>query len=77
MRITYDPEVDAAYIYFQEAVSEVTTVCITADLILDLGPAEKPVGVEVLSASKHLGLSPKVTSVRVEIIGHQNRGADR
>ena len=57
MKITYDPEADAAYLSFKEKRGEVTTVHLTADIAIDLGQGEEVVGIEVLDASKHLGIS--------------------
>jgi uncharacterized protein YuzE len=68
MRITYDLEAGAAYFYLKEGIREVTTVRITEDLAIDLGPGEEPVGIEVLAASKHLGLSPDVKQVGIETV---------
>ena len=37
MKITYDPEVDAAYISFKKGRTEVTTIHLTEDIAIDLG----------------------------------------
>jgi len=59
MKIRYDREVDAAYIYLKERPDQVTTVRLTEDIAVDFGPGEEVVGIEVLSASEHLGLDPQ------------------
>jgi uncharacterized protein YuzE len=51
----YDPEVDAAYISFKKGPTQVTTLRLSEDVAVDLGPHEEIVGIEVLDASKHLG----------------------
>ena len=56
MKITYDPEVDAAYISFKQGPTQVTTIHLTEDIAVDLGPEEQVVGIEVLAASAHLGI---------------------
>ncbi len=66
MKITYDPEVDAAYISFKKGPTQVTTIHITADIAIDLGPGEEVVGIEVLAASKHLGISKERPQVQLE-----------
>jgi len=66
MRIIFDPDGDAAYLYLRERVSEVKTIWVTEDLSIDLGPNEELVGMEVLSAAKHLGLSRDTKQVSVE-----------
>ena len=44
------PEVDAAYISFKKGPTEVTTIHLTEDIVVDLGPGEEVVGIEVLAA---------------------------
>ena len=66
MRITYDPEVDAAYISFKEGITQVTTVRITEDIAIDFGPHEEIVGIEVLDASEHLSLEKEKPRVELE-----------
>lgn len=63
MRIKYDPQADAAYISFKRGPAQVTTIRISDDVAVDLGPNEEIVGIEVLSASENLDFakdSPKV-----------------
>lgn len=63
MKIKYDPEADAAYFSFKKGDVQVTTIRITDDIAIDLGPGEEIVGIEVLSAAENLGFvksSPKV-----------------
>lgn len=63
MRIKYDSQADAAYISFKQGPQQVTTVRISDDVAVDLGPNEEIVGIEILSASDNLGFakdSPKV-----------------
>jgi uncharacterized protein YuzE len=63
MKITYDPEVDAAYISFKQNITQVTTIRITEDIAIDFGPHEQIAGIEILDASEHLNIikeSPKV-----------------
>ena len=55
MKIKYDPEVDAAYISFKKGPTEVTTIRLTEDIAIDLGPKEEIVGIEILDASENLG----------------------
>jgi uncharacterized protein YuzE len=39
---------------------------ITEDIAVDFGPGEEIVGIEVLAASKHLGLNPKHPKIKLE-----------
>ena len=68
MKITYDPEVDAAYISFKKGPTQVTTIHLTEDIAIDLGPGEEVVGIEVLSASLHLGIIKDQPQVQLENI---------
>ncbi len=65
MKITYDPEADAAYIRFKRGRVEVTTVRLSEDVAIDLGPGEEIVGIEILDASKNMGLG-KGRKVKLE-----------
>lgn len=55
MRISYDPEVDALYVRLVEGQHECRTVNLTDDVILNIGPDELLVGIEILDASEMLG----------------------
>ncbi len=70
MRISYDPEADAAYLYLREGVAQVRTVRVTDDLSVDLGPGEELVGLEILSASRYLGFSPTGKPRTVEVLSN-------
>jgi len=67
VRIILDPDGDAAYFYLREGIAEVKTVWITEDLSIDLGPNEELVGLEVLSAARHLGLTRETRHIEVEL----------
>jgi len=56
MKIRYDARGDAAYIMFNDAIEQVTTVRLTEDIAVDFGPGEQIHGIEIVSASEHLGL---------------------
>ena len=66
MKVKYDPEVDPAYISFKTGPTQVTTIRITEDVAIDLGPNEEIVGIEVLDASQHLGFSRDRPEIQVE-----------
>lgn len=68
MKIILDPDGDAAYFYLREGIPEVKTIWITEDLSIDLGPNEELVGMEVLSAARHLGLTRETTRMDVELL---------
>lgn len=56
MRITYDPSVDAMYIYLTEKLKEPAAREVDEDIVLDFDADERLVGIEVLDASKRLDL---------------------
>jgi uncharacterized protein YuzE len=66
MKIKYDPEVDAAYISFKKGPIQVTTIRLTEDLAIHFGPNEEIVGVEILDASEHLGLTKEEPLIELE-----------
>jgi len=56
MKITYDPDVDAAYLRFVEGQYECTTVRLTEDVAVNIAPGGRVVGIEVLDASQNLAI---------------------
>jgi len=66
MKIKYDPEVDAAYISFKKGPTQVTTIRITEDVAIDLGPKEEIMGIEILDASSHFGFKKEEPKIELE-----------
>ena len=66
MKISYDSEVDAAYLSFKRGRTQVTTVRLTEDIAVDFDSHEEIVGIEVLDASKHLGIKRQHPEIQVE-----------
>jgi len=57
MKIDFDKEADAAYIYFKESIKEgeaVETIEVNENIILDFDKEKKLLGIEVLNASKNI-----------------------
>ena len=75
MKVRYDPEVDVAYVSFKKGPTQVTTVRITEDVAVDLGPNEEIVGIEILDASEHLGFSREHPEIEVENLRVADSGA--
>ncbi len=67
MKITYDSEADAVYIYFKEISKgeAVKTISLNDSLNIDLDKHGRTLGIEILDASKNL---PKNTIKSAEII---------
>ena len=55
MKISYDPEIDALYIRLLDGPCECRTVRLNDEIALNIGPAEKLVGIEILDAKQVLG----------------------
>ncbi len=54
MRFTYDPRHNIAYIRFQAKSSEVQSIRISDELIVDTAPDGSIYGIELLNANKQL-----------------------
>ncbi len=65
MKISYDPQVDAAYIRFVDGPVECQALEISEDIILNFGPRQELVGLEILDASSKLHLDPQ--SPKIEL----------
>ena len=72
MRITYDPEGDAAYFYMAVKTDFPDTRQLTDDVYVDFDAHERLVGIEVLDASKRLDLQCLLPDM--EIIGREEPG---
>ncbi len=66
MKITYDPDVDAAYIRFLEGPIQVTTHRLSEDIAINYGPGGELVGIEILSAKEYLKFSNQIPEIQLE-----------
>ena len=67
MKVSYDPEADALYITLRgHGVDH--TARIGPDVAIDYGPDGEIHGIEILSASEHVGIQPGAPSVQLERI---------
>lgn len=66
MKIRYDPTVNAAYISFKKGPTQVTTVRLTEDVAIDLGPHEEIVGIEILDASQYFDTKGSAAKIELE-----------
>lgn len=73
MKLSYDSEVDAAYIRLEEGKFEVTTHELSEDVLVNYAPDGRVVGIEILSASKHLFGNKKPPQVVLENIQAVNQ----
>jgi uncharacterized protein YuzE len=54
MRFTYDPRYNIAYIRFQEKGSEVETIRISDEMVIDIAPDGTIYGIELLNANEQV-----------------------
>ena len=54
MRLTYDPDFNIAYIRFRPKRAKVTTVVVSDELNVDVGPDGCVYGIELLNANEQL-----------------------
>lgn len=66
MKISYDPQVDAAYIRFVEGPVQVTTHRLSEDIAINYGPKGEVVGIEILSAREYLRFSNHPPEIQLE-----------
>ena len=59
MSISYDPDVDAAYIRLKPGKFQVTTQRLTEDVAVNYAPDGSVVGIEVLDASRIVAAGAK------------------
>jgi uncharacterized protein YuzE len=55
MKVTYDKQADAAYIYMKDKIARgdvKTTISMNENIVLDFDSNKKLIGIEILSASK-------------------------
>ncbi|HEY3245403.1 MAG TPA: DUF2283 domain-containing protein [Phycisphaerae bacterium] len=55
MPLTYDPQYNIAYIRLRSKCAKVTTVVVSDELNVDLGPDGRVYGIELLNANQQLG----------------------
>lgn len=66
MKISYDPEADAAYISFAGKMAAVTTVRLSEDIAVDFGPGEEIVGIEILDAANNMRIGKRTRRIQLE-----------
>ena len=55
MRLSYDPQYNIAYLRFKERQTEVESVRVSDELVVDMAPDGTVYGVELLNANTQLG----------------------
>ena len=54
MRLSYDKQLNVAYLRLREKSSEVETLRLSDDLLIDIGPDGRVFGIEFLNAAEQL-----------------------
>ena len=68
MKIEFDRKADLLYVRFDPRSQELTNRRVSQDIVLDVGPGEKIVGIEIMNASKKVDLA-QLQPVNFEIVG--------
>jgi uncharacterized protein YuzE len=71
MHLSYEPEYNIAYIRLRTKRAKVTTIAVSDELNVDLGPDGRVYGIELLNANQQLG------SQRVKRLVFVNRSSGR
>ena len=56
MNISYNDKTDLLYIRLDDSKQDVINRRVSEDIVLDIGQADKIIGIEILDASKHVAL---------------------
>jgi uncharacterized protein YuzE len=56
MHVLYNDKTDLLYIRFDDRTQDVINRRVSDDVVLDIGEADKIIGIEILDASKHVTL---------------------
>ena len=65
MHLSYDPELNVAYIRLRRKRAKVTTVAVSDELNVDIGPDGRVYGIELLNANEQLA-GERVKKLTVE-----------
>ena len=68
MKIEFDRRADLLYVRFDPRSQEVTNRRVSQDIVLDVGPGEKIIGIEIMNASRKVDLA-QLQPVNFEIVG--------
>ncbi len=66
MQIHYDTKIDFLYIRLGDENQELVNRRVFENIVLDMGPDERIVGIEILDASKHVDLA-KLLPIKYEV----------
>jgi uncharacterized protein YuzE len=66
MQIQYDTKRDLLYIRLGDETQELVNRRVSEDIVLDMGPDDRIVGIEILDASKHVDLG-KLLPIKYEV----------
>lgn len=66
MKLIYNDKTDILYLRLDDRKQDVINKRVTEDIVLDIGEADKVVGIEILDASKHVTLD-RLLPVKYEV----------
>ncbi len=65
MQLTYDPSCNIAYIRLRKKSAKVTTLVVSDELNIDIGPDGRVYGIELLNANEQLD-TPRMKNLIIE-----------
>jgi len=68
MRLEYDSEADAAYIWLREDIERAFGLDLDSSRYVDFGADERPVGVELLHVSRGVDTASLPVRERIEVL---------
>ena len=73
MRLEYDSEADAAYVWLREDIERAFGLDLDSSRYVDFGPDQRPIGVELLHVSRGIDTAGLPAREQVEVLLRRNQ----
>jgi uncharacterized protein YuzE len=73
MRLEYDSEADAAYVWLREDIERAFGLDLDSARYVDFGPDQRPIGVELLHVSRGVDPAGLPARERIELLLRRNQ----
>ena len=73
MRLEYDSEADAAYVWLREDIERAFGLDLDNSRYVDFGPDQRPIGVELLHVSRGVDTAGLPAREQVEVLLRRNQ----
>ena len=73
MRLEYDSEADAAYVWLREDIERAFGLDLDSSRYVDFGPDQRPIGVELLHVSRGVDTAGLPAREQVEVLLRRNQ----